>query len=121
MKRRPHSDILDDRLHSASEGAPLGSDAAFAPEKPDPRTLGRRAARLRELLGRSVEDVAHQVGVSPAELRRFEQTGDARLQLLVGLLEALTPGGYLDHAFETPRFTSIQEVVEFEQRRTSRR
>ena len=92
---------------------------SFEAEKIDAASLGRRAAQLRKQLGRTVEDVAGQAGVPPSELRRFEETGEASVRLLVGLLEALTPGGDLDHAFETPRFASIREVVAFEQRRRS--
>ncbi|HEY9552826.1 helix-turn-helix domain-containing protein [Allosphingosinicella sp.] len=94
---------------------------AFAASKPDAASLGRRAAELRTQLERTAEDVARQVGVPVSELLRFEHTGEASVELLMGLLEALTPGGDLDHAFETPRFASIKEVIAYEQRRMARR
>src|SRR3546814_4319905 len=66
---------------------------AFAASKPDAASLGRRAAELRTQLERTAEDVARQVGVPVSELLRFEHTGEASVELLMGLLEALTPGG----------------------------
>ena len=89
-------------------------------DRPDAASLGRRAAHLRMRLGKSVEDVAREAGVTPSELKRFEESGEASIHLLMGVMEALTPGGYLDHAFEVPRFSSIREVVAYEQRRTFR-
>jgi transcriptional regulator with XRE-family HTH domain len=94
---------------------------AFEEPRPDSASLGRRAAALRRQLGKTREDVARQVGVPTSDLRTFEETGEASVQLLMGLLDALTPSGYLDHAFETPRFASINEVLAFEERRTARR
>ena len=121
MKRRPHSDPLGNEHPAQFSAQSNDLYGALSSDKHDALTLGRRAAELREMLGRTVEEVADQIGVSPSDLHRFEQTGEAPVQLLVGLLETLTPGGYLDHAFETPRFTSIREVVAFEQRRASRK
>ena len=121
MRRRSHSNPIGDPTRMAPDGGKDDLYGALAPEKADALALGRRAAQLREMLGRTVDDVARQIGVPPNDVRRFEETGEASVELLVGLLEALTPGGYLDHAFETPRFTSIQEVIAFEQRRVHRK
>lgn len=81
--------------------------------------LGQRAARLRNWLGLSVAEVAQQTGLAGKDIERFEETGEGTIELLLALSEFLSSGEDVGRLFQTPKFTSLDQVTAFETRRVS--
>ncbi|MDE1918561.1 MAG: helix-turn-helix domain-containing protein [Sphingomonadales bacterium] len=87
----------------------------------DAMELGRRAARLREAIGLSVEEAARRAGIKPKALVRFEATGKGTVTLLLRLVRAMSNSAILEQLLIAPRFETLSEVEFFEKRRTSQK
>lgn len=82
--------------------------------------IGRRARRLRDLLGMTAEQVAAEASVPTGEVLALEEGGAVRLDAALaihGVLSADAAGAAL---FTRPRLRSIDEVEAFERRRLGR-
>ena len=79
--------------------------------------IARREKDRRRNLGITQKQLAVRSGVSLGTLRRFEQTGQASLEVLVRLARALGCESDLDALFAKPAYRSIQEVID-EQRKS---
>lgn len=79
------------------------------------KALADRARTLRLLKGWTRATLAERAGVSPASLKRFENTGQASLKLVLEVAHALNRLDEFDHLFQPPPAQSIEEL---EQRAT---
>lgn len=82
--------------------------------------IGRRAGRLRDLLGMTVEQVAAQASIPTAEVRALEEGGAVRLDAALAIHDVLSADAAGANLFTRPRFSSIDEVEAFERRRLGR-
>lgn len=82
--------------------------------------LGSRAAKIRLWLGLSIDDVSKNIGFAEKDIDLFERTGKGSVELLLALSCALSSGDEAEKMFQTPKFTSLEQVTAFERRRVSR-
>ena len=83
--------------------------------------VGRRAKERRIALGRTQEAVALSAGVSRATLVRFEQTGEARFDVIVRIAFALDAQDAFAEIFPQTDLRTLDDVLaEARQRRRVR-
>lgn len=79
--------------------------------------IGRRARRLRTLLGMTPEQVAAAASVTAEEVFALEDGADVRLGSVLAIHSVLSSDAAGADLFIRPKMRSIDEVVAFEQRR----
>jgi hypothetical protein len=82
--------------------------------------LGDRASNIRRTLGLSIDEVARQTGLRHEDIRLFEEQGLGTVELLLSLAAFLSDLEDVNRLFQTPRFTSLDQVTAFENRRLNR-
>lgn len=82
--------------------------------------IGRRARRVRELLGMTAEQVAADAAVSEAHVLALEEGGEVPLAAALAIHGMLTSDNAGAELFVRPKFRTIDEVVAFERRRLDR-
>ncbi|HEV7314058.1 hypothetical protein [Sphingopyxis sp.] len=87
----------------------------------DPTEIGKRAQRLRSLLGMSVSDVASEAGVNDGDVIRLEQGSDVSLVAALAIHRVLSGELVSEVMFTRPRLKTIDEVEAFEARRLANR
>lgn len=73
--------------------------------------VAAREKTLRKARGLTQEELAAKAGISLGSLRRFEQTGRIAFESLVAISFALGVQDELESLFQTPAYSSIQEVI----------
>ena len=79
--------------------------------------IGRRAKRLRQLMGMTLEQVASKAGVNKREVEELEKGHTTSLAATLAIHRILSSETVGETLFTRPRFSSIDEVEAFEQRR----
>jgi transcriptional regulator with XRE-family HTH domain len=79
--------------------------------------IGRRAKRLRQLMGMTLEQVASKAGVDECEVEALENGNTTSLAATLDIHRILSSETVGETLFTHPRFSSIDEVVALEQRR----
>lgn len=79
--------------------------------------LGKRAAQIRGWLGLSLEDVSREVGFPKRDVELFEKTGNGTIELVLALAHTISSGNGPETLFQTPKFTSLEQVTAFERQR----
>ncbi len=94
----------------------------YSLQKPgSPVEIGKRAKRIRLLLGMTIDQAADAAGVSPNELSAMEAGEDVSLAAALAIHAVLSTGEVGEALFTRPRLRNIEEVVEFERRRLTNR
>ena len=83
----------------------------------DPVEIGKRARRLRNLIGMSVSDVAREARVNDGDVISLEQGLDVALAAALAIHHVLSGEGVAEEMFIRPKFKNIDEVVAYEERR----
>ena len=86
-------------------------------EEVDASTLGRRAARLRDILSLTVEEVAQRAGVSPQDVVRFETNGEGSIALLLAIVGVVSWVEPFDELLVRPNFPNLAAVRAYKMRR----
>lgn len=79
--------------------------------------IGRRARRLRDLLGMTVEQVAAEASVATGEVFALEAGEAVRFDAALAIHNVLSTDAAGAALFTRPRLRSIDEVEDFERRR----
>lgn len=87
----------------------------------DPTEIGKRARRLRSLLGMSVSDVASEAGVNDGDVISLEQGSNVSLVAALAIHRVLSGEIISEAMFTRPRLKTIDEVEAFEARRLANR
>lgn len=74
------------------------------------KALAERIRALRLLKGWTRETLAKRAGISPASLKRFENSGEASLGLVLKTAHALARLDEFDKLFRPPAAQSIAEL-----------
>lgn len=88
------------------------------------QTLGSRLRALRLARNVSQQELAGMAGVSLSSIRRLEASGQASLELLVRVAQALQVGQALDELFVQPAPQSIaqaEKLLHFKRRQRASR
>ena len=85
------------------------------------KTLANHARTLRLLKSWTRDTLADRAGVSPASLKRFENTGKASLELVLKVAHALNRLEEFGELFQPPPARSIEELEERTARPTRKR
>ncbi len=91
------------------------------PAPSDPTEIGKRAQRLRSLLGMSVSDVASEAGVNDSDVIGLEKGSDVSLVAALAIHRVLSGERVAEEMFVRPKFKTIDEVVSYEARRLANR
>jgi len=91
------------------------------PEPGSLKDIGRRAQRLRDLLGMTIDQVAAEARVEACDVTNLEQSADVALGAVLAIHRVLSGDGVGDMLFIRPRLRSIDEVEAFEKRRLASR
>ncbi|MBR0553754.1 helix-turn-helix transcriptional regulator [Stakelama marina] len=83
--------------------------------------IGRRARRLRDHLGMTIDQVAAEARVEKRDVTNLERDADVALGTALAIHEVLSGNGPGDTLFTQPRLRSIDEVEAFEKRRLASR
>lgn len=82
--------------------------------------IGRRAERLRDLMGMTVEQLAAEASVAEEDVQALEAGAAVRLDAVLAIHAVLSSDVIGASLFTRPKFWSIDDVVAFEQRRLRR-
>lgn len=86
---------------------------------PTARALGERHRRLREALEISIDEVAKRCDLSSEAIEDFERSGLATAETLLTLINAMSADHNLHHAFRTPKFDHIDQLVAWGRRQSN--
>jgi transcriptional regulator with XRE-family HTH domain len=81
------------------------------------RAVAERARAARLAANLTQEGLAQRSGVSLGSLKRFESSGAASLEAVVRIAVALRMESGFERVFQSPRFSSLDEVIAAPKRR----
>lgn len=94
----------------------------YSLQKPgSPVEIGKRAKRIRLLLGMTTGQAAAAAGVAPNDLSAMEAGKDVSLAAALAIHAVLSTDEVGEALFTRPRLRNIEEVEEFERRRLANR
>ena len=82
--------------------------------------IGRRARRLRDLLGMTAEQVAAEASVSTEDVLALETGMAVHLDVALAIHDVLSSDAVGEAFFTRPKLRNINEVEAFERRRLGR-
>lgn len=87
------------------------------PNAGDPREIGRRARRIRELLGLTADEVARRAEVHSRDVSALEDGADLGFAAAIAIHRVLSVDAIEEEMFKVPRFRNLDEAEAFENRR----
>ena len=91
------------------------------PDLDDPKAIGSRARRLRDLLGMTIDQLANKAKVAASEVEALERDGNVTLSTALAIHKVLSGASNAETLFTRPRLRNLDEAEAFEKRRQANR